>query len=130
MTESQNNQKKILVTIKESSEAQLEAALDYAEIKLSYAEIKGDDSSEFEIYAFGNAVGFFVDKKWPIVEKVKGILAEYPRLKIFVCEQSQTLQKGEKLLKNVEVLNDCDKQIQRRLDAGWFEFEVGEAGYE
>ena len=114
--------KKVFVVIKENSEAQLEAALDYAEIKLTQAEVSAATDVQFEIYAFDTAIELFTVQKSLLEERLKQTIAEYPSLKIFACGA-----KKERLLVGVQPLDKCEQQIDQRRRGNWFEFEVHQA---
>ena len=115
-------QKKVFVVLREDSEAQLEAALDHVEIKLTYAELSGDTEIRYEVYAFHSAVNLFTIQKSPLGERLEQIFSEYPSLKVFACDATKN-----QFFTQVQLLDSCKQQIDERRKGEWFEFEVHEA---
>lgn len=115
--------KKFFVVLHEDNEAQIEAALDYAEIQLSYAEITEDNDIEFEIYLQGEGTNLFCPKKSCVSERLTEVFAEYPSLKVFASKDQK-----EQLYSQVQFIESCQDQIRKRREEDWFEFEVHQAG--
>lgn len=111
---------KVYVVLRDDSEAQLEAALSYAEVKLGVSDLKETSAAKFEIFGVGSGAKIFSAAS-PFADRLREFSREYPQLGLSVCSRS-----GKKLVEGAREI-DCDRRLAEIKRESWFEFEVTEA---